>query len=517
MNGHLKAFIVIVIIGVLGLGAAKIILPMLDKSKQLSSSDAKDIKGNITIAYDSWAGYIPLCSQEMQKRMRQSGYLLECQNDNANYDLRMSNLKKGSINFAVATVDSYILNAEKYDFPGTIIAVIDESKGGDALVANKNRLKTIDNLKAHKNLKIAFTPDSPSEHLLRSIGSHFDVPMLVKNSGSWRIEKDGSEAALKELLKGSVDAAVVWEPDVSKALKNPDMVKILGTEDTTKLIVDILVVNRDYSLSNPDAVKTLLNNYFKTLKFFKLNPDKLIDEIRSSASLDSDNAQKVIKGVSWVNLTDNYHIWFGVDKGSAAASEGLVETIYSTVDILLDAQLFSQSPLPDGNPYRITNNSFIETTYKQTASGFNSNLTPEQGLKKEFKPLPESGWETLREVGTLKIHPISFQSGTHELSDAGKNELQKAIKQLKHYQNFRVIVKGHTGLRGDKQANLQLSQQRADAVMNHLISNYGLNKNRIRAIGYGAEKPLPKIDGESSRAYNYRLPRVELYLVSEEI
>ncbi len=38
--------------------------------------------------------------------------------------------------------------------------------------------------------------------------------------------------------------------------------------------------------------------------------------------------------------------------------------------------------------------------------------------------------------------------------------------------------------------------------------------DRIRAIGTGGSEPLKKIDGESSRSYNDRLKRVEVYMVS---
>ena len=42
-----------------------------------------------------------------------------------------------------------------------------------------------------------------------------------------------------------------------------------------------------------------------------------------------------------------------------------------------------------------------------------------------------------------------------------------------------------------------------------------MDPNRLRIVGYGSEKPLPRLPDESERAYGYRLPRVELSLVSE--
>jgi outer membrane protein OmpA-like peptidoglycan-associated protein len=91
------------------------------------------------------------------------------------------------------------------------------------------------------------------------------------------------------------------------------------------------------------------------------------------------------------------------------------------------------------------------------------------------------------------------------------------MDDLQHYPHFRVEVRGHTGLRGDANANLALSQERADAVLRYIDVTYGLDGNRVRAIGFGDSKPLAKKPGESDRAYNYRLPRVEIVLVRESI
>jgi len=78
-------------------------------------------------------------------------------------------------------------------------------------------------------------------------------------------------------------------------------------------------------------------------------------------------------------------------------------------------------------------------------------------------------------------------------------------------------VKGHSGISGDPRANLQLSQERADAVARYLTVTYGIDPNRMRIIGYGSTRPLPRLPGESDRAYGYRLPRVEVTLAAENL
>jgi outer membrane protein OmpA-like peptidoglycan-associated protein len=142
-------------------------------------------------------------------------------------------------------------------------------------------------------------------------------------------------------------------------------------------------------------------------------------------------------------------------------------------------------------------------------------LAPGQAAgPRNFAALNEAQWDKLTEVGTLKIRPITFQSGTSELSHDGKVELDNAAQNLAHYPNFRVVVRGHTGTRGDPASNRELSVERAEAVKRYLMVTHNIDDARLRAVGYGGERPLKQADGESERAYQYRLPRVELYLAS---
>jgi len=211
MNVHAKFALVVVVLGAIAIGAAKYFWPMWQERMQRDTSDAKDTKGRIVIGVDNWIGYFPLCSGEMKKRMRAAGYVVVCEDDKADYALRMQKLREDKLQFAVATVDAYLLNGAPKGFPGTIVAVIDESKGGDAIVAWKDKVANLDALKKMQGVKVAFTPNSPSEHLLRTMAVHFDVPAL-RGKGAWRVEADGSPEALKKLLARQVDVAVVWEP-----------------------------------------------------------------------------------------------------------------------------------------------------------------------------------------------------------------------------------------------------------------------------------------------------------------
>ena len=96
-----------------------------------------------------------------------------------------------------------------------------------------------------------------------------------------------------------------------------------------------------------------------------------------------------------------------------------------------------------------------------------------------------------------------------------KEIVDSAVDKLKHYPALRVVIEGHTGTRGDPEKNQMLSQGRADAVKQYLVVTYNVDPNRLRAIGFGGGKPLPRRPGESLKGWRYRLPRVELVLGKE--
>jgi outer membrane protein OmpA-like peptidoglycan-associated protein/ABC-type nitrate/sulfonate/bicarbonate transport system substrate-binding protein len=447
----------------------------------------------------------------MKRRLYQQGYLLDCIEDQANYAQRLESLNKGELDMAVATVDSYLFNGVKTQYPGTIVAVLDESKGGDALLAWKDKLPTLDSLRQNKTAKIAFTPDSPSDHLLKAIAVHFDITHL-KQRQNWPVLTQGSEDALQRLLNKDVDAAVLWQPDVSKALAKEGIHLLLGTDQTRQLIVDVLMAGKKIMRDKPEIITLLLTEYFHTLKFYRDNNSELLDDVEAITKLDDDSIESLLKGVQWQGLTENAHKWFGTIAVNGLPEQELIETINSSINIFIDYGSMTMSPLPGNDPYRLISSHFIAEVYQQLGLPTDTVIVE----KHKFKEISDQQWQNLQQVGKLKIRPVIFSSGTDALTLDDKMQLDVAESTLKHYPDFRILIRGHTSTRGDAILNKALSQDRADAVARYLMITHDIPAQRIKAIGYGGEQPLPQLPSESRRAYSYRLPRVELILVTDK-
>ena len=495
--------------------AVYFLLSFLRDKDQRDTSDAVNTKGKVTIALDNWIGYFPFRSPMFKKRLRQKGWTVEVEDDQADYGARMKRLNEGQIEFAVVTVDSYILNAAKYNFPGTIILVIDESQGGDCILARKEKITSLDAIKGKRGIRVAFTPDSPSHHLLKAASEHFNVSEILPPAGSLRIETMGSSEARKKLLSGKADVGVCWEPDVSKALEKDSIIKLLGTEDTKQLIVDILVVNRKWAKENPESVNVFLATYFRVLKTYRDDEKLFVKDIKSETRQKPDAIRKMLKGVRWPSLSENSSLWFGI----GSTSDAIADTIESAARILMSAGDFKNNPIPDSDPYRLVNSTFLSTVQQQT-SGFTSpkqGIIPANSLETKFSKISDAEWNALKGVGTLKVEPIIFQSGSDALDLISKEVIDQVAKRLTHYPHFRIRVNGHTGTMGDLEQNKILSQKRAEAVTRYLAVTYDVDSNRLHSEGYGGTQPLPKKHDQSERAWEYSLPRVEIVLVREDI
>ncbi|WP_221794499.1 phosphate ABC transporter substrate-binding/OmpA family protein [Oceanobacter mangrovi] len=480
-------------------------------SNQKSVSDSAQIRQTLTVGVDGWVGYFPLCSSELQKRLYLEGIRLDCVNDYGDYASRYQALSSGKLDLAVGTVDSWLLHGQSNQWAASMIAVIDESKGGDALVGWADQVASLDDLKQGDS-RIALTPNSPSHQLLKSLAVHFDIERL-RQDDSWARYTDGSQQALAALQQHQVAAAVLWEPDVSKALQIDGIKRLIGTESTEGVIVDILLANRDFASKNPDALRTVLNAYFRTLRYYRSQPDTLNKDLQDWTGLKTAQNAELVRGVGWAGLQANAERWFGIT--DALADIGLVQTIQDTRATLQAFASQDKVNLPDNDPFRLIYSNPLKQLYSVLQN--TGDLAEPGNPTTRFTELSAAAWQQLETVGTLKIQPVSFLNGSHSLTPEGESLLDDAIQTLRHYPSFRLLIAGHTTNQGDADANKALSLARAQAVADYLSSHYQLDSKRLMATGFGGEQPLQRQPGESLRAWRYRLPRVELILKRDPI
>jgi outer membrane protein OmpA-like peptidoglycan-associated protein len=108
------------------------------------------------------------------------------------------------------------------------------------------------------------------------------------------------------------------------------------------------------------------------------------------------------------------------------------------------------------------------------------------------------------------LEKIQFKTGSAEILPASNTILDQVAGTLKGHPEFRLLeVQGHADERGDDKANLKLTQQRADSVMEALTSR-GIERKRLRSMGYGEYCP---VDPARSQVAYEKNRRVEFKVV----
>lgn len=135
-------------------------------------------------------------------------------------------------------------------------------------------------------------------------------------------------------------------------------------------------------------------------------------------------------------------------------------------------------------------------------------LCPEVAGPASNKGCPEPNDDDQKRLNQY-AKTILFDTGKATIKFESAEILNQIINVLKKFPNSRFRIEGHTDSTGKKAKNIELSQNRADAVKIYLIQG-GIASDRLESKGYGPEKPIASNKNKKGRALNRR---VEINLI----
>lgn len=216
-----------------------------------------------SIAWDEWPGVLPFWVASDKGYFRDEKIdltLVKMDSD----DQMIDDLISGRVNFAPDVDLVYVIKENSRGNPLQIVGVSDLSIGGDAIIASK-QVSSISKLKGQK---VAVEKASLGEKLL--------YYALLKNGLSLKdiiISDLNAVEAANALIAGKVDAAVTFEPSLTRA-KNAGNSIVFSSALTPGLLIDTIVANKSYIDSNPEIISAVLRAYFKAVEFIKNNPEE---------------------------------------------------------------------------------------------------------------------------------------------------------------------------------------------------------------------------------------------------
>jgi len=489
------AVIWIVIIGGLALVYRLVIRPKSNEQLADETGSYTRYSEHLRVAADSFSGYAILRSETLRAELRRSGIKLTVEDDGADFVRRVKSLRDGDVQFAVFTVDSYLVaGAALGEFPGSIVLVLDETRGADAIVAYKSAVGQITDLD-HADGRLVATPNSPSEFLARTVIAHFNLPRLPDH---WLVEADGAAGVYEALRSGDKSARrayVLWEPYVTMALQEPGAAVLLDSSKLEGYIVDVLVAERSFLRDHPDLVKTFVESYLRAAHSYGTRPGGMAELVMQDAkdtgseSLDRDRAEKLAGGILWKNTLENYAHFGLLPRDAARGLRHIEDIILNITDVLMQTGALNDDPVA-GRAHTL----FYDRILKQLkASSFHPgrklNLMADAGGADEvekvrgaatLRALTDAQWDALVAVGEMRTRPISFARGRARINVQSRRELGELAKRLQAWPHYYLTVVGRARAVGDAEANLGLARQRARAAI-EVLRGAGIHENRIRA------------------------------------
>ena len=217
----------------------------------------------LRLAHSTWVGYGPFYIARDKGFFKDEGVDIEL-TIMEDTPAKMGALQAGQIDLVASTADEFPI----YMPPGKplrYILAVDNSKGGDGIVAAKDITKVAD----LKGKKVAFETGSVSQFFLNAVlkqdgMSESDVEV---------VNMTATDAGVA-FVAGQVDAAVTWEPALSQGANSANGHLLLSSADKPGLITDVVAVTPETATKHAAELKAFARAWYRALDFIKTNPDE---------------------------------------------------------------------------------------------------------------------------------------------------------------------------------------------------------------------------------------------------
>ena len=112
--------------------------------------------------------------------------------------------------------------------------------------------------------------------------------------------------------------------------------------------------------------------------------------------------------------------------------------------------------------------------------------------------------QPLSEGNTITLSHVLFEQGTPDMVKGSEAELDRVVNMMKENAEVQIYITGHTDNQGPAKANIELSEQRVESVIEYLTSK-GVEPTRLSGKGFGPTRPIASNASEETRKLNRRV------------
>jgi outer membrane protein OmpA-like peptidoglycan-associated protein len=141
--------------------------------------------------------------------------------------------------------------------------------------------------------------------------------------------------------------------------------------------------------------------------------------------------------------------------------------------------------------------------------GYGLTIVEKKAMTQDIVANADAWSNDLKTTGHAAVYGIYFDTGKSEIKPESEQAIGEIAKLLKSDASLKVHVVGHTDNVGGLDANMKLSRDRADAIVQALVRAHGIGASRLNTFGNGPYAPVASNDTEEGRAKNRRVELVK--------
>lgn len=283
-----------------------------------------------------------------------------------------------------------------------------------------------------------------------------------------------------------VDAAVTWEPDLSSAVEaRSDAHVLVSTAAATNIIADTLCARQDLIDSYPETVRDFVHGWFDGIEMMKSDPAGSYAVVGKALKLDEETVSGMLSGLKLTPYADNAQ-FYGLTGGKAH-----YETLFDTAFVIWRKKGLVTRPV-DAKDWADTR--FLGAL----AAAYQTQQVEEP------KVAAKAPAATDRAIINKQIQ-IHFTPNSDEIMPGSFFVLDALGETMTSFGNTYLRVEGNTDATGKASLNMALSERRALAVKNYVLTNFpNIEASRFQTIGRGSTNPVADNTTETGRQLNRR-------------
>lgn len=369
------------------------------------------------------------------------------------------------------------------------VMIVDNTRGADAIITNNPAIRTVEDLAGRKVAMLQFTPSHGM-----TIDAIDNSSLSARKKGTVQYvyinAEDGLAGVRAALESGSVDAAVLWDPDLSLAINATKSRVIYSTKTASNLIFDVIVCDQRVldDSNGRAAVQKLVNGWMKGVDAAKADPDGAVDALVKTEEfftlLAKDEGKPFVKrlfdNLLWTGVADNARI-LGLSGGTNHYAR-----VYQRFDqIYREAGALANPKSPVIDPSQSFDTSFIKKLYDANAAA------QTEAAKVETFTVAEREQAVQAPAEVTKPVTVNFSSGQSGLTKRAERTIDtEMVPFIENNGTAYFEISGNTDSTGNAAINERLSQARAEAVVEYLSRQWEFPRERFKIVGNGSRKPL---------------------------